>query len=61
MSMIESIASLSTNISMSNVSEKVSISVLKGAMEQSEENIMKILDMPTLSPAPSGTTVDYIV
>ena len=61
MGMIESIAATSTNISMLNVAQEVSISVLKNAMEQSEANIMKIMEMPTLTPAPSGTTVDYII
>lgn len=61
MGMIESIAATSTNISMLNVAQEVSISVLKNAMEQSEANIMKIMDMPTLTPAPSGTTVDYTI
>ncbi|WP_250278712.1 putative motility protein [[Clostridium] colinum] len=58
MSMIESIASASTAISMNNAKEGVSLSLLKDAMEQSEANIMKIMEM---APAPSGTTIDYIV
>lgn len=61
MGMIESIAATSTNISMLNVAQEVSISVLKNAMEQSEANIMKIMEMPTLTPAPIGTTVDYTI
>ncbi len=60
MGIVESIATASTNINMANIRQDVGISVLKGAMEQSEENMMKILSMAT-SPAPSGTTVDYIV
>ena len=39
MGMIESIAATSTNISMLNVAQEVSISVLKNAMEQSEAGI----------------------
>lgn len=60
MGIVESIATASTSISMANIRQDVGISVLKGAMDQSEANMMKILSIAT-SPAPSGTTVDYIV
>ena len=61
MGMVESIASASTTISMANVRQDVSISLLKDIMEQSESNMMKIMSMNTIAPAPNGTTVDYIV
>lgn len=61
MGMVESIASASTTISMANARQDVSISLLKDIMEQSESNMMKIMSMSTIAPAPNGTTVDYIV
>ena len=61
MSMVESIASASTTISMANARQDVSISQLKDIMEQSESNMMKIMSMSTIAPAPSGTTVDYTI
>ncbi len=61
MGMIESIATASTNISMANARQDVSLKVLKNAMNQSEENMLKLMEMVNVSPAPSGTTVDFIV
>ena len=61
MGMIESIATASTNISMANARQDVSLKVLKNAMNQSEENMLKLMEMANVSPAPSGTTVDFIV
>lgn len=61
MGMIESIAAESTNISMANARQNVSLKVLKNAMDQSQENMLKIMEMANVTPAPSGTTVDFIV
>lgn len=60
MGMIEGIANASTALSMSKVQGDVSLKVLKNAMNQNEENMLKLLEMP-VSPAPQGTTVDYRV
>lgn len=60
MSIVNSIATASTTISMNNAKQNIGISVLKKSMQQSEENMSKILSM-NVSPAPSGTTVDHIV
>lgn len=61
MGMIESIAVESTNISMANVKQNASLKVLKNAMEQSQENMSKIMEMANVTPAPRGTTLDFIV
>ncbi|WP_317367245.1 YjfB family protein [uncultured Tyzzerella sp.] len=61
MGMVETIASVSTTISMANVRQDVSISLLKDIMDQSESNMMKIMSMGTVAQAPEGTTVDYII
>lgn len=58
MSMITSIAAMSTSISMTNARQDVSISVLKKAMNQSEENMSKILD---IASAVTGSTVDFSI
>ncbi len=52
---IKSIAAISTMLSSSNAIEKVSISLLKNNMEQSSENIMKILESAeNLAPLPES-------
>lgn len=58
MSMVTSIAAASTSISMTNARQDVSLSVLKKAMNQSEQNMSKILEMA--SPV-SGSTVDFTI
>ncbi len=61
MDIINSVATTSTAISMANAKQDIGISLLKDIMQQSEENIMKLMSMPTLTPPPSGTTVDYTI
>nr|WP_317357585.1 putative motility protein [uncultured Tyzzerella sp.] len=61
MDIVNTVATMSTITSMSNAKQDISISLLKDIMNQSEENIMKLMSMPTLTPPPSGTTVDYTV
>lgn len=56
--MVTSIAAASTSISMTNARQDVSLSVLKKAMNQSEQNMSKILEMA--SPV-SGSTVDFTI
>lgn len=58
MSMVTSIAAASTSISMTNARQDVSVSILKKAMNQSEENMSKILD---IASAVTGSTVDFTV
>ncbi len=61
MSIVDNIASYSTNMSMSNIKQDVSLKVLKNMMEQSEESMMdmlKILEVPFVS---NGSSVDYSV
>ena len=55
MDIIESISSYSTALSMSNIKQDMSIKILKNAMNQSEDNMMKILEMADVT----GSTVDY--
>ena len=50
---MDSIASLSMCMSQANISANVSISVLKGAMEQSSEQMMEIVD--SLAPLIEST------
>lgn len=59
MSMIESIASYSTSISMSNAKQDVSIKLLKNMMKQSEENMMKLMEMVDIPQISNGSTIDY--
>lgn len=58
MSMVTSIAATSTSISMTNARQDVSISILKKAMNQSEENMSKILDIASVI---TDSTVDITV
>lgn len=58
MSMATSIAATSTSISMTNARQDVSISILKKAMNQSEENMSKILDIASVI---TDSTVDITV
>lgn len=47
MSSINGIASASVGISMNNAKTDISLSVLKKAMNQSEDDMMKLMQMPT--------------
>lgn len=58
MSMVTSIAATATSISMTNARQDVSISILKKAMNQSEENMSKILDIASVI---TDGTVDITV